>query len=915
MPLHTHYKDWSRPVLDAAAETLLAFASPDNLDLSSITCVVPTRNAARRLRETLAQSAAKTQRAVLPGPVVQPHFFLNPPPVADRPKIANLAEIFANWLHTLRHTPSATVQHLFPELPPPEQRRDPWLVSTARRLVKLRSELAENGHTIQTAAQIIGEQNEPERWQELATLETKYLNQLKDHDRTDPDSAKIMAAESPRLPENTDTLVILATPDPVPLAVKAWEKLARSHDVHVVVHAPESLKDCFDAWGRPLTAAWTQRTLEIPNAETNLIVCNTPNDQAQTVRRIIEKNTEKTNLFTLGTPSENTASIVQKELDRIGVDTFNPAGMPINQTALASFTTQFANFAKTRAFEDAAECLRHPDFLQFLRLDTAGSEPIDAEPVLRELANCAITHLPQTFDSLKTQAGKFPALNIACARLDELAQNSQGQCPANHLRDVLATVYAHRKLVRNTEDDTTFQTAAREIREALEWLATPLCTKLLETTASTFVVLEKLLENRSVYQEREPDAIDVLGWLELHWDDAPNLVATDINDGAVPESFSADLFLPENARKRLGLHDNDSRFVRDAYLLSAMVESRRNNGSIVLLTGKFNADNDPIKPSRLLFLCPDSELPKRARKLFTDMPDDTPAPSRSVCWKLETPNRRPPTRISVTALKRYLECPFRFFLENVMDMQEVDTRKSEMDAMDYGTFAHAALEPLVQNPDIISPEEIQQVVVNALDRVIELRYGKTLSAPLQIQRHTLEQRLRALAQHEAQIRSEGWRTVLAEEKVTLEISGITVSGKIDRIDRRGNDFRVLDYKTTDSEQIPEKQLFTTARDHTQEYARITDENGKERAWCDLQLPVYILMLRQLQPDAESVQAGYFNLPKAVSNTGLKIWNTATQAEIQSAENCLRGIVADISRGRFWPPTEKVKYDPFEKIIF
>jgi ATP-dependent helicase/nuclease subunit B len=235
--------------------------------------------------------------------------------------------------------------------------------------------------------------------------------------------------------------------------------------------------------------------------------------------------------------------------------------------------------------------------------------------------------------------------------------------------------------------------------------------------------------------------------------------------------------------------------------------------------------------------------------------------------------------------------------------------------MDYGTFAHAALEPLVQNPDITSPEEIQQVVVNALDRVIELRYGKTLSAPLQIQRHTLEQRLRALAQHEAQIRSEGWRTVLAEEKVTLEISGITVSGKIDRIDRRGNDFRVLDYKTTDSEQIPEKQLFTTARDHTQEYARITDENGEERAWCDLQLPVYILMLRQLQPDAESVQAGYFNLPKAVSNTGLKIWNTATQAEIQSAENCLRGIVADISRGRFWPPTEKVKYDPFEKIIF
>jgi ATP-dependent helicase/nuclease subunit B len=915
MPLKTHFIDWSRPVLDAAAEHLLSFAPKNSLDLSSITCVVPTRNAARRLRETLARSAAQTQRAVLPGPVVQPHFFLNPPPSANLPKIANLAEIFANWMHTLRHTPSEKVQHLFPELPPPKQRRDPWLVTTARRLVKLRSELAENGHTIQTAAKIIGEQNEPERWHELAILETKYLKQLREQDRTDPESAKIMAAESPRLPENTDTLVILATPDPVPLAVKAWEKLARSHDVHVVVHAPEALKDCFDAWGRPLTPAWIRRTLEIPNAESNLIVCKTPNDQAKTVRRIIEKNTEETNLFTIGTPSETTASIVQKELGRIGIDTFNPAGLPINQTALASFTTQFANFAKTLTFEDAAECLRNPDFLQFLQQDTAGSEPADAEPVLRELSDCAASHLPHTFDSLKTQARRFPALNIACARLDELAQTSQGQSPANHLRNVLATVYAHRKLVRDTEDDTTFQTAAKEIREALEWLATPLCTKLLETTASTFVVLEKLLENRSVYQERKPDAIDVLGWLELHWDDAPNLVATDMNDGSVPESFTADLFLPENARKRLGLHDNDSRFARDAYLLAAMVESRRNNGSVVLMTGKFNADNDPIKPSRLLFLCPDSELPKRASKLFTDMPDDAPAPSRSVCWKLDTPNRRPPTRISVTALKRYLECPFRFFLENVMNMQEVDTRKSEMDAMDYGTFAHSALEPLMQNPDILSPEEIQQMVVDSLDRVIEQRYGKNLSAPLQIQRHTLEQRLRAMALHEAEIRTDGWRTVLAEEKVTLEINGVTISGQIDRIDRRGNEFRVLDYKTADSEQIPEKQLFTSARDHTPEYARITDEHGKERAWRDLQLPVYILMLRQLQPNAESVQAGYFNLPKAVSNTGIKIWNTVTQADIQSAENCLRGIVADITAGRFWPPTEKVKYDPFEKIIF
>ena len=915
MPTTTHFIDWSQPVLDAAAEHLLSFAPKNSLDLSRITCVVPTRNAARRLRETLARTAAQTNRAVLPGPVVQPHFFLNPPPDPDRPKIANLAEVFANWVHILRDTPSKAVQNLFPELPQPAQRRDQWLASTAQRLIKLRADLAENGHTIRTAAIIIGEQNEPERWQELATLETNYLDQLNKHNRTDPESSKILAVESPALPENTDTLVILATPDPVPLAIKAWEKIARAHDVHIAIHAPASLKDGFDPWGRPLANVWARRTLTIPNADSNLMIRKNPTDQARTVRRILENHSTSPSLFTLGTPSETTAEAAQKELQRIGIDTFNPAGVPITRTALASFTMQFAKFAKDHGCEDAADCLRHPDFLLFLQNNETDTQPPTAEDILRELSECTTTHLPDTFEALKKHAQKYPALNIACTELGKLLVPSTNSSPADHLRNVLATVYAYRKLDRETDEDTTFQAATHEIRELLEWLADPLCSKLLNTPASTFTILEKLLESRSLYQDREPDAIDVLGWLELHWDDAPNLVVTDMNDGTVPESFTADLFLPENARKQLGLHDNDSRFARDAYLLAAMVESRRENGSTVLMTGKFNAENDPIKPSRLLFLCPDSELPQRAGKLFTDIPDDTPPPTRSVCWNLDIPNRKPPTRISVTALKRYLECPFRFFLENVLGMQEVDTRKSEMDAMDYGTFAHAALEPLAQNPDILSPDEIQEIILAALDRVIEQRYSKTLSATLHIQRHTLEQRLRAMAKHESEIRADGWRTVLTEEKVTLDIGGIVISGKIDRVDQRGNEFRVLDYKTADSELIPAKQLFATVRDHTPDYALITDENGKQQAWGDLQLPVYILMLRQLFPEAESIKAGYFNLPKAVTNTGVRLWDTATQTEIQSAENCLRGIVADISAGRFWPPTEKVKYDPFEKIIF
>src|SRR5690606_26051835 len=88
------------------------------------------------------------------------------------------------------------------------------------------------------------------------------------------------------------------------------------------------------------------------------------------------------------------------------------------------------------------------------------------------------------------------------------------------------------------------------------------------------------------YEDKRAGAVELLGWLELLWEDAPHLVVAGFNDGRVPEAVVGDPFLPESLRGRLGLKTNAERFARDAYVLQAIAQCRATGGRLDLLLGK-----------------------------------------------------------------------------------------------------------------------------------------------------------------------------------------------------------------------------------------------------------------------------------------------------------------------------------------
>src|SRR5262249_39123545 len=96
----------------------------------------------------------------------------------------------------------------------------------------------------------------------------------------------------------------------------------------------------------------------------------------------------------------------------------------------------------------------------------------------------------------------------------------------------------------------------------------------------------------------DPEAVELLGWLELPLDDSPALAVTSFNEGFVPQSSHADAFLPDRLRRELGLLHNERRYARDAYAASVLCHTRR---ELRLIFARQNTNEDPMQPSRLVF--------------------------------------------------------------------------------------------------------------------------------------------------------------------------------------------------------------------------------------------------------------------------------------------------------------------------
>lgn len=905
MSLGRHFLTWDRPLLPQAVEFLATeWSGSGPLNLAETLVVVPTRQSGRRLREALAAHAAARNAAVFPPRVMLPESLVAAG--AEKLEIATRLESQLAWIEVFRGLELDDFRAVFPIDPP--ARNFAWARRLAQEFSRLQATLAESGLKLADVIEKTGEEfPEGERWGQIAQLEALHAEKLSALGRRDPQAAKLERAQAPVLPEGIKRIVVIGTPDPLPLAVAMLAAHARTLPVDIVIFAEDSEASAFDEWGRARVASWETRILDLPRFEQHVRLCSDPTAQAERVGELAVSYGEPEGMLAVGAADAEIIPLLENVLSHAGFQTFNPEGRTRASDGLYALLSALAGLARDDAFATVAAIGRCPDFLSFL---DGRIRNFSAATFLKRLDRLHTRHLPPDLTEARRHDQEGPEL-FAIAELRAVLV--QGQFPANAAA-ALAMIFEARKFRLNIPAEAAAEAAAKTWTEVMRETAAVVA-EFPDVSNDEWWELALGLFGESVsYDEKPAGAVELQGWLELLWEDAPHLVVAGLNDGRVPDAIVGDPFLPESLRGLLGMKTNGQRFARDAYLLQALVKCRQRSGSVELLLGKTSAVGDPLRPSRLLLRCADSELAARVAFLFSPADAARSNPPWRRAWQLSPPHVASPDRVAVTALRDWLACPFRFYLKRVLRMEAVDPAKSELDPMDFGTLCHAALEAMGREPalrDCTDAAVIRKFLLGALDRKAAAVFGAAHTLPLLVQLESARQRLSRAAEIQARERAEGWVIVQVEHGFSIEVGNLTVTGKIDRVDRHETTgaVRVLDYKTSDKPVAPRAAHIRNRRldEALPEFVLVAGDDRE--AWCDLQLPIYLRALAAEFPG--SITGGYFNLPKASTETGIALWEDYTLTLAESAWEAANGVAAAIRAGDFWPPNENIREEQDE----
>ncbi|HEY0629352.1 MAG TPA: PD-(D/E)XK nuclease family protein, partial [Sphingomicrobium sp.] len=260
-----------------------------------------------------------------------------------------------------------------------------------------------------------------------------------------------------------------------------------------------------------------------------------------------------------------------------------------------------------------------------------------------------------------------------------------------------------------------------------------------------------------------------------------------MNEGVWPSFPSPDPWLAPQIRRALGLPGLEFRTGLAAHdFMSALGAPR------VLLTRARRDSRSPTVASRLWLrlqamtggVTRDQRLERLAHALESSdevEPASRPAP--------QPPIEARPKRIAVTDLDRLKADPFAFYAKAILRLRPEDPVDAEHHAAWKGTAVHEVLEAWFKqdgcDPAKLKARAEAMIADDAIHPMLRALWSPRLMEAIDW-----------IACEAAKDRSEGREPVVAEEFGEAEVAGVTLFGKVDRIDRLPDGrLAIVDYKT------------------------------------------------------------------------------------------------------------------------
>jgi ATP-dependent helicase/nuclease subunit B len=904
--------DWTGPALPAATALIAdAHAAADAIDLGSVAIVLPGARAGRRLKELLVAEAERRRlRLVPPQHIITvgalPELLYQPTaPVPDAEVCRRL------WLRQLRALPDADRAVLFPRPPDPGDLRG-WL-GLADVIAGLHRTVGAAGRRFDDVAQRCAELfDDSARWHVLGRLQRDVAAELERRGLQDRELARMDALAAGRITCDVDLWIVGVAE--MPLLLRSMLLRVPRPRLRILVHAPAELADAFDELGCVRPDHWLRAEIELDDEQ--LAIVGHPSAQARAAAAAVARldGAYAADEIVVGVPDVEVVPALEREFASAGVATrylaaegderapdFRlltagvparyAAGVPMERTSPFRLLQAVADVLRDESYESVAALVRHPAFGDWLRrrrwqVEHPGAAAFrENDGWLAQLDTFLCERSPHTITGELGGAGGRGRAVAEALRTALLGDAMLGGLHGTRLlRDwlprllaLVLEIYGERALHRHIRDEQRLLAFAAKLRDtATAFERVP---PELDETCDAATAVQLVLDSvagEALPPDADDVAIELLGWLELHLDDAPVAILTGMNEPFVPEAVNADAFLPNALRARLGMEDNDRRYARDAYQLTALLHSRR----VHVVAGRRTMLGDPLRPSRLLLATSGTTLARRVRAYLGDVDAATTpaattnadaataeaasarvdaetaaaASAHAVESRFALPPERVislrvvPTSLSVTEFGRVLGNPYGWALDRAIGGDVVDDAQRELDPMRFGTLAHRVLELFGRTPAAASADVgvVASALDACLDEYVARNYGAVFPA-VGLQIEQLRLRLRTFAVHQARRVADGWTTVAVEcgtpdGGVPLAVGGerlavggerlseggravpaeFRVTGRIDRIDYHAASgaWAVFDYKTGERGDDPD----TVHR--------------RRGEWLDLQLPLY-----------------------------------------------------------------------------
>ena len=384
--------------------------------------------------------------------------------------------------------------------------------------------------------------------------------------------------------------------------------------------------------------------------------------------------------------------------------------------------------------------------------------------------------------------------------------------------------------------------------------------------------------------------LQIMGVLETRNLDFDHVFILSANEGTYPPREVGHSFVPGNLRRGFGLPTPDQQDAIYAYTFYRLLHRARqvylihNTEDTPALSGEMSRflyqllyESEPQDDETFCF--PDARGAFRIRRRTLSAPVRT-IPLAPIAIEKDAPvmerlavyTESGPSGLTPSALNTYLDCRLKFYYKYVAGLQESEGVQDDVDPAVFGNVLHKAMERVYQRhleqtgQTLVTAEAIEGFKGKPLDQAVQEGFQEhfrgradeelTLEGRNLIAYDIVHKMARQILKMDAQYApfeivsleretDEGYARLLSvpigDASVTVRLKGI-----IDRVDRKGDTVRVLDYKTGRDE----KKINSIAS--------LFDRDDKRRNKAAMQAMLYAFLYEPRATPNEKITPGLVN---------------------------------------------------------